>query len=332
MNPTRISLIFLIATLLLVGACSEESATDPQTPPVQLSPEINLFEASKEVAPSFEGSVAKTELDPSNPMFYFFNSFRMFDPEIHQGIIDGSNFFRALFDMDQCLQDIYDFTEEIDQVVIEEPFEFGNSFAYDHAANSFQIEENGNEYSNGYAYRLEGDLIHFLVTYQIVEGGGNQVTLGQLQGSYHLTDGDVDLAMVYMVDYNNGESYYVVRNEIMGNEVTHEFELRMVTYDSHGGGSTIVGKGQSQGEGAFFLMKMNGGDGLTAMGERYYVFPSNADEDFLHTVDEAGLQYADLPADVADYKETVQSLVLFQPGDLPAGHVEFNGSNIQLDF
>ncbi|MBU8871846.1 MAG: hypothetical protein KOO60_13350 [Gemmatimonadales bacterium] len=347
MKTNRVKIFIMLVMLFSFGACSEDSSTnptssvpdlteDPTTDPTPPAVDfqtiaINLFEAAKGVAPSFAETTTKAASELEDPMEYLFNTFRMFDPEIHQGIIDGSNFFRVLFDMDESLEDIFDITEAIDPVVIQEPFEFGNSITYDHAANTHEDEGTGNIYDSGYAYTLEGETIHFLVTYRISEDEGTHITMGQLQGSYDMEEGDVDLAMIYLVEYN-GEEYYVVRNEIAGNELTHEFELRMAISGSHGGGSAIVGKGISQGENAFFLLKMNYGYELAEAGERYYVFPADADETFLQEMDREGLQYEDLPVEVADYQADIQSKALFVPADLPTGHVDFNDSDISLDF
>lgn len=325
------TLIAMTTLLLIIGACSEDSTTNPTT----TSLEIDLFAAAKQVAPSFDEVPStkneKDEWEPDDPMAYLFNTFRMFDPEIHQGVIDGSNFFRALFDMDENLQYMLEITDEIDPVVIEEPFELGNSITYDHAINTTEDDGGGNLYKTGYAYRVDGDTVHFLVTYQVTENDGAQITMGQLQGSYDTIGGDIDLAMVYLVDYA-GDSYYVVRNEITGNKVTHAFELRMTISGNGGYGTTIAGKGISQGDGAYFLIKMNYGDGMTGHGERYYVFPSDADEAFLHDIDRAGLQYDALPPEVADYQAAVRDKALFTTGDLPVGHVDFNNSDITLEF
>ena len=331
MRTNSFKFIIMAAMLLSLGACSEDSATDPtQITPGTLASNINIFEASKEIAPSFDETAVKTEWDPDDPMEALFNGFRMFDPEIHQGIIDGSNFFRALYDMNENLEMMLEVAEAIDPVVIQEPYEFGNSVVYDHAANTYE-EESGRTYTDGYAYRIDGDVIHYLVTYRVTENEGLQSTLGQLQGSYNSVSGDLDLAYIYLVEYSDGV-YYGVRNEITGNELTHEFELRMVNYDSHGGVTSMAGKGLSQGEDAFFLVKMDYGYGEDPYGERYYVFPSTADEAFLQAMDRTGLQYEELPVEVADFQADVNDLVLFVTEDLPTSHTDFNDSDITLAF
>ena len=330
MRKFYFTMFLLVAGLMLIVGCSEDSSTNPNTDSGGETPDINLFEASLDVAPSFAETVAKTEWDHGDPIYQLFNKFRVYDPLIHNGVIDGSNFFKALHSMDEELVQMFEDAEEITSTVIQEPFEFGNSFEYDHAANVVFSEAEGEEERSGYAYRMEGEAIHFLIVYEYNENSGTQQTLGQLQGSYDPSSGLIDLAMVYLVDY--GDSYYVVRNEISGNETTHEFELRMATSGDSGWGATVAGKGVSQGEGSFFLVKMNLGEDLVGLGERYYVISSEADEAYLQDMDRDGLTYDNLPSSVSDYAAEVQAMTVFLSADLPVGHANFNNSDISLEF
>lgn len=336
MKTNVLPLLMLLAILLALGACSDESSTDPTNTgsaiPVPQALKINLFAASNEIAPSFEESVAKEEEEWTwgNHMYGLFNKFRVYDHAIHEGLIDGSNFFKAIYGMEEELGEMFEYAEAIEETVVEEPFEFGNSYLYDYAANvDFSEGEDGNDKSS-FAYRIDGDTINFLVAYTYNEEE-DKVTMGQLQGDYNPVSGDLELAMVYLVDY--GFEQYTVRNEISGNTETHEFALRMATSGSYGLDTSVAGKGVSDGEGAHFLIKMNVvGEMGDDLGERYFVFTSDADEAYLQAMDPNGLAYADLPATVADYSADVQNMELFVAESLPSSLSEFNGGDISFVY
>lgn len=330
MRSVNLVMFFLLAGLLLIVGCSDDSPTDPNFESNGGIPGMSLFDAAQEVAPSFAESGAKSEWDHGDPLYQLFNKFRVYNPAVHNGVIDGSNFFKALHTLDEEMGRMFESTGDIAPTVIQEPFEFGNSFEYDHAANAVYSDTPGEERKSGFAYRMDGDTIHFLIAYEYNENGGNQQTLGQLQGSYDPSSGLIDLAMVYLVDY--GDSYYVVRNEISGNEITHEFEMRMANSSNNNWGATLVGKGISQGDDSYFLVKMNLGGGLVEDGERYYVLPTEADEAYLQALDRDGLTYEELPSSVSDVAADVQAMTTFLPADLPVGHADFNDGDIDLDF
>ncbi|MBU8869682.1 MAG: hypothetical protein KOO60_02295 [Gemmatimonadales bacterium] len=321
------------AVILAFGGCSDDSTTDP----IVTSPEtldIAIFEASKDIAPSFADSETKAAWDLNGHMFGLYHKLRAYDDAIHQGVIGMDNFFKSLHTMEEDLFEAMQYAEAIDPTVIEEPYEFGNSDTYEFAANVDFAEEDGTTDQYSFAYRLDGDAIHFLVIYRQEQSEPeNKVEICQFQGILNPESGDLELKIVSFVDYVDDEYYCSVLNEISGNTETHEFQLRMATSGSGGLDATIVGKGISSGEESYFLIKMDIVDDMgTDLGDRYFVFPSGADEAFIRAMDTDGLAYADLPDSVNDFAEDVQALEFYVEEDLPTSQSEFNGGNTILVF
>ena len=251
-----LSLISFVV-ILAFGGCSDDSSTDPNVPLLE-NPNIAIFEASKAVAPSFADSEAKDAWDLNGHMFSLYHKLRAYDHSIHEGTIGMDNFFKSLHTMEEDLTEAIQYAEAIDPTAIEEPFDFGNTETYDFAANIDFTEEGGSTDQYSFAYRIDGDAIHFLVIYlQEQDEVENKVEICQFQGVLNPESGYLELKILNFVEYIDDQYYCSVLNEISGNTETHEFQLRMATSGSYGIDSTIVGKGISNGENSYFLIKMN---------------------------------------------------------------------------
>ena len=330
--------IIVLSLLLVITGCDLLSSVFNKSP--------GVFEAATKVAPSFEAnrSIGSRELawksGSGNRVYELFYKLRMYNDEIDGGIIDSSNFYKLMFEVDNAIGAALREGKEIDKRVIQEPFEFGNDFEYDHAANISETTNKGDQ-ERGLAYRMDGDIIHFLISWKYDETG--QVTLGQMQGSYDPVLGDLGFEMIYMVEYTERNEKYMVRSKITGNELDHTFDMTMATAsdDTMGfHGMTLVGSGISEGESAFFLIKLNDGTDLTMDPldegvenvEKYFVFPGNATETTLKEMNNEGTAEADLPDTVTAYKIKIDEMEMYSKDDIPTSLDDFASSSITLEF
>lgn len=313
---------------------------------------LGIFDAANNIIPSFEESTRaiSTDWDDKSATKVLFMMLQKFDPVTDMGILDGSNLFAFIYDANESVGNALAKAKRIDSTLIQEPFEFGNDFFYDHAINDSYTSE-GNEYNMGYAYKVDGEQINVLATSGIL--GTESNTLGQIQGYYNPDTGDMKFDMIYLVDYVGSDENYSVRGEVFGNEITHNFEMTIATSGGAGElGTSISGKGISEGDNAYFLIKMNDGEDMVQNGVRYYIFNAESDEttlkdmnvygyktetayEALHEVDQV---YYEKLIDATDYGaisayiDDVESQELFTIDDMPTSLNDFNNGDISLTF
>lgn len=310
-------------------------------------PDIDLQAAASQVTPVFAGSTTAQALGLSaasraiaddSPLYHLWYCLQEYDETVDSGQIDGSNIYMFLSDAKKELDAAFRSSDEIPPTEISAPFDFGEAGVYDHAGN--REETDGAKITAfGTAYRVDGDVAHFLLTsrWDERETDNGSLTLCQIQGSYDQANGDLDLNMTYLAQYASGERY-IVRSEIVGNETEHSFQMRVGVFGVFAGGTaygtSFVGAGVSRGVNNNFVIRLaQAGTSGDLEAEKYYVFPGDADMATIESMDPAGYATAaDLPSAVSEYATTADGLQLFTYTDVPHSLDDFNNSSIRLDF
>jgi len=316
----------IISTLLLFSYCSDGG-----------SDSNFFFESAKDVGPRFEEAASKstgmyratTTWESGDSIYEMYMKLRDFDPSIHSGVIDSSNVYKLIYDAGGLYNEAKENGESITSQIIFPAFDLGQSVVYDYAKNYNE----GTSYYYGLAYREAGGLFYALLCSKVFEESGPQTTPSVMQCTYNESTGDLEIYMAYLVNYPSGE-VYSVRTELIGNDQTHSFDLRIISYNSSPSSQanwrSWAGKGVSQGAGNYFLLKMNSNFDNT---DRYYVFPAGSTDDDLKAMDSDGYAYADLPSTVDSYKEDVQAKTFFTVAEVPTALTDFpNVNHIDLSF
>jgi hypothetical protein len=336
MRTIRVVVVCCLFALVFLG-CAERLSP----------PEIDLHAAASQVVPVFASnttaqalglSPASRAIAEDSPLYHLWCCLQEYDETVDGGQVDGSNIYMFLSDAKKELDAAFGSSDEIPPTEISAPFDFGEAGIYDHAGNREETE-GAKITAFGTAYRIDGDVAHFLLTsrWDERETDNGSLTLCQIQGFYDQANGDLDLNMTYLVEYASGERY-IVRSEIVGNETEHSFQMRVGVFgqftDGTVYGTSFVGAGVSRGENNKFVIRLaQSGSSGELEAARYYVFPGDADMEAIETMDPLGYATAaDLPDAVSNYATTTDGLQLFTYTDVPHSLDDFNNSSIRLDF
>lgn len=350
------------------------------------SDENIFFNAAQNFAPKFTEAIPEaipahhfksknsesTSWQSNNAMYEMWNLLREFDPEIHYGVIDGSNMYMTLHSSGELYNNARSECagNTIDLRIITPPIniDFGNNTQYDHLCNSSSTgtaSGETNTYTYYYALREEGleeaaaeaaaaaaTAAHEEDATVEIGATGNESYFLEFSGftsdtgtkQYEVLEAyrdpntfDVEIDSSYIMLYNDGTTYGV-HLELSGNELTHAFTLKLRTENTNDTSGicwiTMAGKGISKGEGNYFLFKLDNGCGGydNATGERYFVFPVGATIDTLKATDQTGVTYDNIDENGAPYKEDVQAMTLFTADDFAESEEDYNSGSITLSY
>lgn len=266
-----------------------------------------------------------------NPTYEIFNAFREYEFPRDEGVIDTSNVYKLLFEANHSYDDaVREVVELPELTVIDSPFDFGAvSRSYTHASSEYALSE-------------DGDTVYALLTW--IWDEDPKFSYGVFEGSFDTITGDVEVDMVYLVDYPPGgnpegeDGDYCLRTYISGNEDTHFFTLRtskVGTGDSYYAIS-MIGTGISRSDNAddYFLMKIIDNDNLSGYPDgRYFKFPASADEGDLIGYSVFGYTLGEID-DPDNYAEILDGLEFFSldGSDHATSTDDFLNSDLILEY
>ena len=250
-----------------------------------------------------------------------FNLMRDYDDSIHNGVLDMSNMYKALYEMklkvdgqESTCTGSNAFTEK----TVTAPFTgFSTSYAYTCGMNSQTLSDS---YAGGYAMKSASGVYNLLYGFQWA-GNANGGSVGVVQAKVDTTSNSLAYEMVNCVNCGGGTaSSLTVRTDIQGNPNAHTFTIRSIVRTASSS-TSIAGKGTSQGTGAFMLFKFYNGSTT-----KYYCLASNATEaDF-----RAATGSVSVPSDCSSLSTNVDALTLFKSSDAPFALSDFTGSTTLL--
>lgn len=317
---------------------------------VDITSDTIFYDAVQMVAPSFSPAGASSSLAMSksestvpadlditrtwqsgNPLYDLFYILQEFDPATDQGVIDTSNLYKTMWEARNFLLNTRGSCNAITEQVITPPFDFGNSqTTYNCAYNGDsedgyvfggamkELDASGNIISVGDEAGTETTAVAKYGLFGFVWPGDHN-EYGTLQGVFNSSSNDLSLDIAVWVDYA-GQSDYCYRNDIDGNSDTHAFTFRSIKGNREPDASyiTIVGKGYSQGEERYFLLKITSDD----LAGKYYCVGADYGETELRAMDVDGSDTVD--ANCAEYQEDVDAMTPLETTDLACASSDFN--------
>lgn len=311
-----------------------------------------LYDALVRVAPSFSPSTNSSlnaqaekaasgakavseEWGSGNPVYEIFYLFREFNSATDQGVIDTSNLYKTMWESRSFMGRIGAECQSISEQVIAPPFDFGNGdVTYNCAMNDIdppdgydlggalkQLDEDGNiiapaDYETATVGAQFGT-VGFVWVDDAVSSAHYEY--GSLEGGYNLLSDDLSVDIAVWVDYT-AENDYCYRNDIDGNANTHAFTMRSVKGNTVEGSSflSVVGKGVSEGEGEYFLLKVTTND----LDGKYFCIAATDGEAELQLLDPEGSETVD--DNCAVYAADVDALVAFTTDNLLCSSTDLN--------
>ena len=286
------------------------------------------FEASSKDASMSRDSGHPKALESGTILYDIYTLLRNYEYPTHEGIIDMHNIYKVIYTAGQIYSDAESGCSTITEAAVQSPFDLGLSDTYTCAGNSDTMSDT---YAKGYAIKESGNTKYGLLTYRWAPDTPTHEEHGVLQASYNETTGDLTIRMVHLVYYESQEGF-VVRSHITGNDQTHAFTVQMITTGTGSSPSytSLVGKGISQGDGNYFLLKVNNSSGVSG---NYFCVPATATgaslED-IHTSTPTGSTTVDTGC--STYQTDVDALDFLTTGDVPTALSDFTNSSILLSY
>jgi hypothetical protein len=320
-----------VARLILAGSCTLllagcSSGVAPGGSGNPSGSDLHLTQNTSNAAPVFppapEGKTgasarpATGEWGSGNPLYSVYFTMREFLPERDEGVVDRSNLYKMLYDVDNVFAGASTAAQPIPEQEIVAPFSQLGSVVCDRVLN-----DEADKVSVGFKETEES--IHAVMSW-IWSDGPSKAEYGVAVASYDKATQDLTVDMTYSVDYDisNPLAEYCLRCWVAGNTQEHTFEFKYII-----GNTQIVAKGVSQGEGQSMLFKYaNPSDPV-----RYIVVPADADETFFIAQNADPTQvFTDplaLPASVSDYREWVENTAFFEAENLVTDVSTLNAGN-----
>ncbi len=313
--------LILVFNIFLFPACSNDDDDNRIT--------STMFQdAAADTAPVFEvvEGLLKTDIHGTlyefswgNVNYEIFNLMREYDNAIHEGDVGIDNMYKALYQAGSFFQGAVSQCTSITESSITPPFNFGNTYTYNCAGNN-ETEE------HGFAVKQTTDEVTGIIGWRVYnyDGAGSDEK-GVLEGYYNSATGEISLDLTAYVYYATTDDYSM-RIELEGNELTHEFTIRLYKYTGGGYSISIIGNGISQGTGNYFLFKIQDTNALST--PKYFCYEaSDVNQEFLQTKaeeDYTGEDSASVPAECSTYKTVVDAMTFFEVSDVPVEASDFN--------
>ncbi len=252
--------------------------------------------ASPVVKPSSTASVSSANWTMGHTLFEIYQLIQEYNNETDNGVIDGSNMHKALYEANNYVTDalrgcLEDGTHGITEQSITSPFDFGTDSLTQTYNCAYTTTETGTPKSGGetnyiksYAVKYSGGVYDMLMGWYASSATQDSPSATQLQ--YNTITNDIIVNNAYFVNYTSGSmapGSYNVRIYINGNTETHLFSLKLLK--AGGNNPSIAGYGYSEGANKYYLFKVIDMNDSTG---KYFCIPSNATEDTLRAMEDAG--------------------------------------------
>jgi len=318
-----------LLVITTIGGCGQA-----QQPQPSIGPAI-FYSNAKNTAPEFKpsgatgSSIKALTAWEGTTLHAVFYTLREFLPERDEGIVDRSNMYKLLYDVDALLNQVKGMAVTLEAAkVITPPFDFGNNKIYGKAANDESAER-------GVALNETDTTIEAIVTW-IWRDTSNpkHIETGVFEASLNKNTYDLAIDFVFSVDYDKDDptTDYNLRVNLTGNATTHAFAFNYVSGGSSEANRLVqmVGKGISKGAGNHFLFKVRNNQDSQFSSPRYIVLSAEATEDTLKNINVATDTYTnpdDLPTSVSEYINYVKTTDFFPFTALLTNRNDLNKGN-----
>ena len=285
-------LVYMNSCGTKVGNPDDESTE--QAP--AFSAQNTVFTASSEAGPKvvdaeFTASLTSASWESGETLYEIYGLIREYDDSIHNGVIDGSNVYKAIHDASKSIDGTYNNCQLAAEQTLASPFDFGG----DNLAASYNCffdsvsQSNGNTYHFSGAARTSVDGISLDAMFGETTIESSQTTRTVVQASFNMETSSIAVNQAYLVDYA-GENDYAVRLYLRGNRDTGLFTLKLSKGPGggSGGGIAISGHGYAKGN-KYYLFKVSSTLAGSTV-DRYFCFESSTSLSELQAMDDSGSQ------------------------------------------
>lgn len=257
-----------------------------------------------------------TSWESGNPLYSVYFTVREFLHSRDEGIVDRSNLYKLLYDVDTVLSGLTGTAVAIATQEVTPPFASLEAVNCNKAYNdttgqrAIAITETSAE---------TNAIISWIWT-----TGASQKEYGIAKVLLNKTTYDITVDMVFSVDYNLSDTAtdYNLRCQVTGNTSTHTFQYKYLI-----GNNAIVAKGISKGAGNYMLFKYKGLSNVV----NYVVASAEASEAYFKaentTPTNITTEANDLPASVSAYKTWVVATDFFTTAEALTNLNQLNVGN-----
>ncbi|MFA5104508.1 MAG: hypothetical protein WC527_04965 [Candidatus Margulisiibacteriota bacterium] len=262
--------------------------------------------STSSIRPSAVTSLSTEEWGSGNPLYCVYYSLREFISSRDEGVVDRSNLYKLLIDVDSVFSGLSSTASSITSQEVTPPFDKLQKIVCDKAYN-----DTGGKRS--IAMKETASEVNAIITW-IWSDVSNKEEYGIATINYNKDTSDITVDMTFSVDYDVSGSTacdYNLRCYVTGNSAANSFQFKYIV-----GNNTVVAKGISKGAGNYMLFKYEG----PGVDQRYIVVEGTADESFFiaqnSTPTAIFTNEAELPATVSAYKDWVVSTEAFSASDM----------------
>lgn len=297
----------------LVGSIGCGKSSDSGSSSASQGPN-RLFLAVKSTAPAFTATtsqapaLAKSKISSASisdaTMLLAFNMLRDYNYPNDEGKIDMTNIYKVMSEAGRSLDDAESMVSPMSEAADSSlsPYIFSDFLGHTYTSGT-ATQSDATGYGSSIAYKKSGDDQYMLSSYKWAPDAAQQIGLGVIQTKFNDTTKDISLLFAQTVKYPAGSTmggangnYFSTRMRVEGNSETHAFEIKFCMSSMNNTLPSVVGKGISQGEGNYFLMRS---------GNSYYCIPAGATETTLGTITPTDL--ANVSSNCAAYKDWVSN-------------------------
>lgn len=261
-------------------------------------------------------TLSATEWGAGNPLYNVYFSLREFLSPRDEGVVDRSNLYKMLIDVDTVFSGTSLDAVAITEQEITPPFSKLQKITCNKATN---------EAENKRAIALKDitNEVDAIITWIWADSAAaNEYGLASV--TFNKNTKDITVDMTYSVDYDlsGTQTDYNLRCNVSGNAENNTFQFKYIIGDAK-----IVAKGVSKGAGNYMLFKYTG----FGASVKYIVVPGDADENFFKSQNtNPTLIYSnpsDLPASVEAYRDWVTSEAFFTSAEVVSDISILNSGN-----
>lgn len=252
--------------------------------------------------------------------YEIFNLLRKYTYPADEGVLDMTNMYKALHEIKSKVDGAESTCNEnpfASKSVVPPYTGFSGRYNFTCGYNSGTLSDS---YAGGFTMDLTNGVYYILYGWQWASNA-NGGSVGTAQAKYDTVNNTLFYEMVNCVNCGGSSNNFTVRTELDGNPSTHLFTIRTISR-SASGYKAIVGKGYSQGNGNYMLLKYTT-DGTNF---KYYCVPSTATQtDFAAATGETSV-----PSNCSTYATDVNNLTFFTTSNVPFALSDFTNSTILL--
>ena len=277
-----------------------------------------------------------------------YNLIREYNDEIHSGVIDGSNMYKAMFEVNKISENIFNRyarsrpdSIQLDSTVfnnstsvhksfeiplqkVASPFDFGEDKmnpTYD-----YYFESTGDKQPVYAVARFADSVYYLMVGLSSADATDGTKSQQVMQMEKNITKSTIKVNYTYLVDYPAESTDYIVRVYIDGNTQSGLFSIKLKQYNRASSGQSnaisISGYGYSKGDN-YYLFRMSSRGHANEIAGNYFVFESETTEKELEAMDDSG--FSSVPDSLSDFGGKLPTDYTLDNSDIPDEVSRFTG-------